>query len=67
MEPALIPPEYLVPLQFDRSMARAFNTQVTAKATLKGKLDVYRYFDNVRFFLYVSLALTLLFIIPFHQ
>jgi hypothetical protein len=29
-------------------MARTFNKEVTAKAGLKGKLDVYRYIDNVR-------------------
>ncbi len=28
-------------------MARAFDGHVTAKGTLKGKLDVYRYIDNV--------------------
>jgi len=33
--------------QFDKSMSRTFNKEVTSKAGLKGKLDVYRYIDNV--------------------
>eukprot|EP00890_Picochlorum_soloecismus_P001258 jgi/Picsp_1/2132/NSC_05597-R1_transcription initiation factor iia gamma chain len=32
---------------FDQSMLQILEKQVTAKGTLKGKLDVYRYLDNI--------------------
>jgi transcription initiation factor TFIIA small subunit len=32
---------------FDQSMLHLLEKQVTAKGTLKGKLDVYRYLDNI--------------------
>ena len=34
--------------QYDSSIVDTFNTRVTSKAVFKGKLDVYRYCDNVR-------------------
>jgi hypothetical protein len=42
----LNPPPHPPP-QFDAAMARALERRAAAKATLRGRLDVYRYIDNV--------------------
>ncbi|KAI9145720.1 transcription initiation factor IIA, gamma subunit, helical domain-containing protein [Paraphysoderma sedebokerense] len=34
-------------LQFDKSVTEALNTQVRAKASFKGSLDIYRFCDDV--------------------
>ncbi len=41
-------PSPLPGLQYDTVVLDALETKVTAKANLKGHLDIYRYCDNVR-------------------
>ena len=42
------PPPRPPPRQYDGAVVEALDKRVTAKATFKGQLDVYRYCDNVR-------------------
>jgi transcription initiation factor TFIIA small subunit len=43
--------------KFDEAMLRALQRDVNAKASLKGKLDVYRYIDNVWTFILSDVTL----------
>eukprot|EP00210_Caulerpa_lentillifera_P007574 g7234.t1 len=47
-------------LQFDKSMYKALDECVNAKATLKGNLKTYRYLDNVWQFVLEKLTLKLI-------
>jgi hypothetical protein len=37
----------LLPLQLDQSLLHALQTEIQAKAEIKGNLDTYKYYDNV--------------------